>query len=163
MRSDGPEIYAILWSLAFPSRPPFHPEFPMMRFPALVSALLVSLPAFAADDAGFKPLFNGRDLTGWEGLAEVFSVKDGLIHAETTAANPLKKNTFLIYTAQAFADFELRFDYRVVGGLACNTAASGCRISCSKATRATSRTRIVSPGCSSRKMAGCSWRIRVST
>lgn len=116
MRSDGPEIYAILWSLAFPSRPPFHPEFPMMRFPALALALLVSLPAFAADDAGFKPLFNGRDLTGWEGLAEVFSVKDGLIHAETTAANPLKKNTFLIYTAQAFADFELRFDYRVVGG-----------------------------------------------
>ncbi len=83
---------------------------------ALVCSVSVSLSAFAADEVGFKSLFNGRDLTGWEGRPDVFSVKDGLLHAETTAAAPLKKNTFLAYTAQPFDDFELRFDFRVVGG-----------------------------------------------
>ncbi len=82
----------------------------------LLCASLVSLPVLAADEAGFKSLFNGRDLTGWEGRSDVFSVKDGLLHAETTAAAPLKKNTFLAYTAQPFGDFELRFDFRVAGG-----------------------------------------------
>jgi len=83
----------------------------------LLSLLLfTSTVAFAADDAGFKPLLDGTSLAGWDGKPEFFSVKDGAIHAETTTANPLKKNTFLIYTNGAFADFELRFDYKVTGG-----------------------------------------------
>ncbi|MGV3754102.1 MAG: 3-keto-disaccharide hydrolase [Verrucomicrobiota bacterium] len=77
---------------------------------------LASAVLLAAAEPEFQQLFNGKDLTGWEGKPEYFSVKDGMIHAETTAANPLKKNTFLIYTVQEFGDFELRFDYKVVGG-----------------------------------------------
>ena len=84
---------------------------------ALIASLLATTVALrAADEAGFKPLFDGQSLAGWDGKPEFFSVKDGAIHAETTVANPLKKNTFLIYTNGVFADFELRFDYKVVGG-----------------------------------------------
>lgn len=83
----------------------------------LLASLALSFTAVrAADEPGFKSLFNGTDLSGWEGMPAYFSVKDGAIHAETTAANPLKKNTFLVYTAAQFGDFELRFDYKVVGG-----------------------------------------------
>jgi hypothetical protein len=83
---------------------------------ATAALLTFTLARAAEPESGFKSLFNGKDLAGWEGRPEIFSVKDGLIHAETTAANPLKKNTFLIYTAAEFGDFELRFDYRVTGG-----------------------------------------------
>lgn len=87
-----------------------------MKSPAVLLALAFASALTAAAEPEFQPLFNGKDLTGWEGRPECFSVKDGVIHAETTAANPLKKNTFLIYTAREFGDFELRFDYKVVGG-----------------------------------------------
>lgn len=85
------------------------------RVPGLAIALAL-VPAFSAEEAGFKPLFNGKDLAGWEGMPGIFSVRDGAIHAETTAEAPLKKNTFLTYTVREFGDFELRFDYKVVGG-----------------------------------------------
>jgi hypothetical protein len=74
------------------------------------------LTVLRASEPGFTPLFNGRDLTGWEGMPEVFSVRDGMIHAKTTAERPLTKNTFLVHTAREFGDFELRFDFRVSGG-----------------------------------------------
>src|SRR5437016_11651408 len=35
--------------------------------------------AAAADESGFVSLFNGRDLTGWEGDTNYWSVKDGAI------------------------------------------------------------------------------------
>jgi hypothetical protein len=43
-------------------------------------------------------------------------VKDGAIVGENSPSAPLKKNTFLVYTAKEFGDFELRFAYKVVGG-----------------------------------------------
>lgn len=86
------------------------------RLVLLASLALSVTAARAAEEPGFKSLFNGTNLTGWEGLPQYFSVKDGAIHAETTVANPLEKNTFLVYTAAQFGDFELRFDYKVFGG-----------------------------------------------
>ena len=68
----------------------------------------------AASDS--SSLFNGRDLKGWEGNPQLWSVKDGVIHGETTKENPLKGNTFLIWTNGVVDDFELRFSYRIVGG-----------------------------------------------
>ena len=35
---------------------------------ALVSLLVVGLSASRAGDDGFKPLFNGKDLTGWHNV-----------------------------------------------------------------------------------------------
>src|SRR5687768_10277385 len=69
-----------------------------------------------ADAEGFVPLFNGRDLTGWDGNPKFWSVKDGTITGQTTAENPTKGNTFLIYTGGDVDNFELRFRYKIVGG-----------------------------------------------
>jgi len=64
-------------------------------------------------DAGFTAIFNGKDLTGWDGNPKLWSVKDSAIVGQTTAQNPAKGNTFLIWTNGTVADFELRFSYQI--------------------------------------------------
>ena len=59
-----------------------------------------------------KALFNGKDLTGWDGDPRLWSVKDGALHGQTTAANPAKGNTFLILKDQTYGDFDLRLSLR---------------------------------------------------
>ena len=57
----------------------------------LLAALVLSGAARApADDAekGFTPIFNGKDLTGWEGEPGYWSVQDGAITGETTSKTP---------------------------------------------------------------------------
>ena len=46
---------------------------------------------------GMVQLFNGKDLTGWEGDLRLWSVKDGVIRGETTAENPTYGTTFLVW------------------------------------------------------------------
>ena len=71
----------------------------------------------AADEAGFKSLFNGKDLTGWDGDKKFWRVEDGMITAETTKEKPISNgNTFLIAQTEGkdaeFGDFEFRMSYR---------------------------------------------------
>jgi hypothetical protein len=73
-------------------------------------------PAAKPDADGFVPLFNGTDLTGWEGNSDFWSVKDGAITGQTTKEKPTKGNTFLVWKGGEVADFELRFKYKLVGG-----------------------------------------------
>jgi Domain of Unknown Function (DUF1080) len=61
---------------------------------------------------GMKAIFNGKDLTGWEGDPRLWSVKDGVIHGETTAEQPAKGNTFIIWKDGKTKDFELRLSFR---------------------------------------------------
>lgn len=78
------------------------------------TTLLIALAASAAlTHAAEKPLFNGKDLTGWKGQPEFWSVKDGAITGQTTAETPAKENTFLIWEGEV-GDFELRFKYKIV-------------------------------------------------
>ena len=75
---------------------------------------LLSLLALATfSHAGEKPLFNGKDLTGWKGQPEFWSVKDGAITGQTTKDTPVKENTFLIWDGEV-GDFELHFKYKIV-------------------------------------------------
>jgi hypothetical protein len=57
-------------------------------------------------------IFNGKDLSGWHSDPRLWSVKDGVIRGETTAENPAKGNTFLIWKDGATKDFELRLSFR---------------------------------------------------
>ena len=52
-----------------------------MKVVALLSTLLLSASAFAADDTGFIPLFNGKNLDGWKinETPESFSVADNIL------------------------------------------------------------------------------------
>jgi hypothetical protein len=76
-------------------------------------------------EEGFLRIFNGKDLTGWEGEPKLWSVKDGAITGQTTAENPAKRNTFLIWTNGTVGDFELRCSFKLVPGDAKGFANSG--------------------------------------
>ena len=83
-------------------------------------ALLTSLTFLrAADDKkdadGFTSLFDGKTLTGWDGDPDLWKVEDGAITGTTTKEHPPKgkANTFLIYTADQPADFELHAQFKL--------------------------------------------------
>lgn len=78
---------------------------------SLVLLCLVANPLRAQQAA--KEIFNGKDLTGWKGNKELWSVEDGCITGKTTAEKPLKFNTFLIWDAGKVSNFELEFDYKI--------------------------------------------------
>jgi hypothetical protein len=80
----------------------------------LVAALLLAgQGAVSGDDAKPGTFFNGKDTTGWEGLSEYWSVKDGAI-VGSTHPNGLKFNTFLC-SQQKYRNFELKFQVRMTG------------------------------------------------
>ena len=78
----------------------------------------MNAPPARADDteSGFTSIFNGKDLTDWEGDKRFWRVEDAAIVGQTTEDNPTEKNTFLVYRGDTPNDFELRFSYRVKGG-----------------------------------------------
>ena len=70
------------------------------------------IPAAGAD--GWISLFNGRDLSGWEGIQGYWSVVDGAIQGKETKET--SKHTHLILLSskenpEKFADFELRYSW----------------------------------------------------
>src|SRR6185503_840619 len=67
-------------------------------------------------EPGFRSLFNGKDLTNWEGNPELWSVEDGCITGRTKAEPKLTHNTFLVYKGSDVSNFEIRFSYRIVKG-----------------------------------------------
>jgi len=78
-----------------------------------VNAFAAEAPQVApAEPAGMVRIFNGKDLTGWDGDPRLWSVRDGAIHGETTAENPANGNTFLIWKGGTTRDFELRLSFR---------------------------------------------------
>lgn len=63
---------------------------------------------------GTKEFFNGKDLSGWEGLIDQFwSVKDGAIVGHS--AKPIPFNTFLC-SKKKYRDFELSFEVQILDG-----------------------------------------------
>ncbi len=65
---------------------------------------------------GFAFLFNGRDLTGWEGDRRFWSVQDGTITGESKANGMFPANTFLIWMGGQPKDFELRYSFKITAG-----------------------------------------------
>ena len=88
----------------------------MKKLPLIVLLFIVGLvlSASAQDEKGFKKLFNGKNLKGWNGNPDLWSVKDGTITGQTTEANPIKANTFLIWTNGTVGNFELRLSYKIL-------------------------------------------------
>ncbi len=71
----------------------------------------------AADsEQGFVSMFNGQDLTGWEGKAGWWYVEDGTITSQSTPEKPCLKCNYLMWRGGKPGDFELRLKYRIVGG-----------------------------------------------
>ena len=89
--------------------------------PKILCALLIGAVGLASllsasttgAEEGFKNIFNGTDLTGWDGNPQLWSVKNGAIVGQTTLEHPAKGNTFLIWTNGTTADFELRASFKI--------------------------------------------------
>lgn len=94
----------------------------MKSFRSLIALALVIVAGTATlaqeSEEGFSPLFNGKDLTGWKGDAKYWSVQEGAITAQTTeeTSKELKYNTFLVLADRQIANFELRAQFKIVGG-----------------------------------------------
>ena len=69
-------------------------------------------PAQHSED-GFKKVFDGTSLNGWKGDSTIWTVQNNSIIGETTAENPIKSNTFLIYDKEQPGDFELVAEVRI--------------------------------------------------
>ena len=76
----------------------------------------LAAPLPAADETGFESIFDGKSLEGWDGNPDFWRVEEGTITGQTTADKPTKGNTFIIWRKGKVADFELKLQYRIVGG-----------------------------------------------
>jgi hypothetical protein len=76
-------------------------------------------------EEGFTSMFNGKDLTGWDGASDLWSVQDGAIVGQTTLKNPAKENTFLIWTNGQPGDFEMRCSFKIAANNTVPFANSG--------------------------------------
>ena len=79
----------------------------MRTLSVLALTLLLASPALGDDAAGFVPMFNGRDLTGWVNVNThpgTFFVKDGEI---VTTGHP----TGFLRTAKQYENFILEMEW----------------------------------------------------
>ena len=71
-----------------------------------------------ADHAGpgFVQIFNGKDLTGWDGEPGFWSVENGVLVARVSPEVHVKNHTYLIWQGGKVRDFELRVKLRSTQG-----------------------------------------------
>ena len=91
-------------------------------FCVLTVIAIASANTFAADEAGFEPIFDGKTFTGWKTWdPDYWSIKDGAIIGTITKERPLKENRYLIWKGNEkapdgeLANFELKLKSRVRG------------------------------------------------
>jgi Domain of Unknown Function (DUF1080) len=85
----------------------------MVRFAQATADTPAAVPPAALpppDADGFITLFNGRDLAGWAGLSDYWSVRDGTISGHQ--AKDTSRQTFLVFSGLKVSDFELHLKYR---------------------------------------------------
>jgi hypothetical protein len=72
-------------------------------------------PMDFADHTGYTSLFDGKTLTGWDGMPGVWSVQDGAIVGESTAEKNAG-NSFIVYHGVEARDFDLKLEIKVEWG-----------------------------------------------
>jgi hypothetical protein len=95
-----------------------------------MAGVILALPYFmpasvlAADDdpapggetapaAAGVSLFNGKDLSGWEGAPGWWTVEDGALTAQSTPEKPCKACNYLVWKGGQPGDFELTCDFKL--------------------------------------------------
>lgn len=87
----------------------------MNRLPSIPkSILLLVLASLFSLSAAGESLFNGKDLSGWEGSPELWKVENGEI-VGTTVGKEIENNTFLIWTGGNVQNFHLKAKLRMTG------------------------------------------------
>jgi hypothetical protein len=75
---------------------------------SIIAPILLATSLLTQNEAGFQPLFNGRDLSGWVNVncaPETWSVRDGMIHSTGKPICELR-------TARMYENFILELEYR---------------------------------------------------
>jgi hypothetical protein len=94
------------------------PLFSRLIFSSLSSFLLcvcMSLPCRAqtgeqnSDELGFRHLFNGKDLEGWQGAVDGYFVENGELVCKQGSGG-------VLFTREEFSDFEARFEFLLPPG-----------------------------------------------
>lgn len=80
-----------------------------MKLNSLLALAACTLTLAAADSAGFKSVFNGKDFEGWAGPVENYEVVDGAIQCK-------KGKGGTIHTKEEYGDFVVRLEFRVPPG-----------------------------------------------
>ncbi len=95
-----------------------------------VSLLIASVPLFAHSilekppevaqilplndsDIGFRQIFDGKTLDGWDGDPAYWRAENGELVGEVTASNLLQRNSFIIWRGGKPKNFELKVEYRI--------------------------------------------------
>src|SRR5436190_19268171 len=85
----------------------------MTRVLALMPFFLTAV-AVAGPPDGFTSMFNGKDLTGWDGSPTYWKVDNGVLTG--TADGTLKYNRFIVWRGGKVKNFEWRAKVRVSPG-----------------------------------------------
>jgi len=90
-------------------------QYNFLKTAFLISALIISshIGFGQTDKTGFKPIFDGKSLKGWEGDTNLWRVETGSLVGEITPDKLLKTNSFIIWTGGEPCDFELILEYRI--------------------------------------------------
>lgn len=90
-----------------------------MNLPVIRSSIAALFVLGASALAEEVKIFNGSDLSGWEGGKGLWTVEDGAITGKSPQdpanpnKSPLSHNTFLVWKGGTVSDFELRLKYRI--------------------------------------------------
>ncbi|MFP6703649.1 MAG: DUF1080 domain-containing protein, partial [Planctomycetaceae bacterium] len=86
--------------------------------PIVLTAICFGVVAagVTAADAGFESIFDGKTLKNWDGNPKFWSVQDGAITGRTSKAVTTQGNTFIVWKGGSLGDFELKLQYKIVGG-----------------------------------------------
>jgi hypothetical protein len=96
----------------------------VIRFdPSFIRILILAISCIAggcktsvtaqSKETGFRQIFDGKTLKGWDGDDNYWRVEDGSIIGEITADKLLKSNSFIIWKGGEPRDFELKLEYRI--------------------------------------------------
>ena len=82
-------------------------------FAACAHAQRIQIPPL--EETGFKSIFDGKTLDGWDGEPGYWRVENGAIVGDTTTERQPKQNTFLIWRRGTPGNFELMLEYKLTG------------------------------------------------
>lgn len=90
------------------------PPLTKTKMPATIYGFTQPAPLDFNDHKGYVSLFNGKDLTDWDGNPKFWRVEDGAIVGESTPENP-SGNSYIAYRAMKAKDFTLKFEIKIEG------------------------------------------------
>jgi hypothetical protein len=82
---------------------------------ATLAALAAQAQPKPLPETGFRQIFDGKSLDGWDCDPGFWKVENGAITGETTRARQPAQNIFCIWKGGSPGDFELRLQYKLTG------------------------------------------------